>query len=603
MSRPSAKHVYLRSLPYYREYWGKTLIAVALTLLLVPFSLMRPWPLAFILFRVLRPGWDGHLGPFEVGVFRMPEVDFSGVDSSQLIVGACVASVVVHLLAGLVSYGAVMLFLRVGFQAQWKLRTELYEALHTLPLAYHDRTRSADSSYRVAYDAQCIQTIYAKWTFLFQTLVTLSSTFWMMWKLDRELSLLALVVVPVMLVSFRMFARIIRRQAVEISERESEVLMAATEGLASVRMVQAFGRESDEVAQLARFAGGSRESNMRMQHSSMLSNLLISTLLAVSTAAIYYVGSHHVRDGGLSLESLFAIATYIITLYQPLDTLTQVGWDMEKAAASVQRCFEVIDHENEVPEPVKPVVLGRCRGALEFRRVTFGYRVDRPILCGVDVVVPAGKTVAFVGGTGSGKSTLLSLVPRFYDPLEGEVLLDGVRIRDLSKRELRSHIGIVLQDTLLFSSTVRENIAYSRPEATEAEIIAAARRAQAHDFITGLPQGYDTPVGERGGHLSVGQRQRIGIARAFLKDAPILLLDEPTSALDPSTESAIMATMEELMRGRTTLIITHRIATIHRVDWIVVIGPGGVVEEGTGPDLLEQGGVYARLHAAANAAG
>jgi ATP-binding cassette subfamily B protein/subfamily B ATP-binding cassette protein MsbA len=603
MSRPSANHVYLRSLPYYREYWGKTLLAVLLTLLLVPFSLLRPWPLAFILFRVLRPGWDGQLGPFDMGGLHFPQVDLSEMESSHLVLGACVAAVVVHVLAGLASYGAIMLFLRVGYQAQWKLRTELYEAMHTLPLAYHDRTRSADSSYRVAYDAQCIQTIYAKWTFLFQTVVTLSSTFWMMWSLDRDLSLLALVVVPLMLVSFRMFARMIRRQAVEISERESEVLMAATEGLASVRMVQAFGREPDEVAHLSGYAAGSREANMRMQHSSLLSNLLISTFLAISTVAIYYVGSHHVGKGLLSLESLFAIATYIITLYQPLDMLTQVGWDMEKAAASVQRCFEVIDHDNEVPEPANPRVLGECRGELEFRDITFGYRADRPILSGVNVRVPAGKTVAFVGGTGSGKSTLLSLVPRFYDPVRGEIVLDGVPIRELSKRELRQHIGIVLQDTLLFSTTVRANIAYGRPDATDEQIVAAAKRAQAHEFIMGMPQGYDTPVGERGGHLSVGQRQRIGIARAFLKDAPILLLDEPTSALDPSTESAIMATMEELMRGRTTLIITHRIATIHRVDWIVVIGPGGVMEEGTGPDLLARGGVYARLHSAANAAG
>jgi ABC-type multidrug transport system fused ATPase/permease subunit len=205
-----------------------------------------------------------------------------------------------------------------------------------------------------------------------------------------------------------------------------------------------------------------------------------------------------------------------------------------------------------------------------------------------------------VGGTGAGKSTLLSLVPRFYDPTSGRVTLDGRDLRQITKKSLRAQIGIVLQDTLLFSTTVRENIAYGRPEASEAEIIEAARRAQADDFIRQLPDGYDTPVGERGGHLSVGQRQRIGIARAFLKNAPILLLDEPTSALDPTTESAIMETIKELMRGRTTLIVTHRLATIHRVDQIAVLDHGRIVEKGTGPELVARGGVYAKLYASGN---
>jgi ABC-type multidrug transport system fused ATPase/permease subunit len=211
--------------------------------------------------------------------------------------------------------------------------------------------------------------------------------------------------------------------------------------------------------------------------------------------------------------------------------------------------------------------------------------------------------VAFVGGTGAGKSTLLSLVPRFYDPTEGRLSLDGHDLRDLTKKSLRSQISIVLQDTLLFSTTIRENIAYGRPEATEEEIIEAGKRAQAHDFIMAMPDGYRSQVGERGGHLSVGQRQRIGIARAFLKNAPILLLDEPTSALDPTTEAAIMDTIEELMRNRTTLIITHRIATVHHMEKIVVLGKGGVIEEGAGPELVARGGAYAGLYYSANLGG
>jgi ABC-type multidrug transport system fused ATPase/permease subunit len=234
---------------------------------------------------------------------------------------------------------------------------------------------------------------------------------------------------------------------------------------------------------------------------------------------------------------------------------------------------------------------------IEFQNVSFGYAQDRQVLHDVDLHIDPNQIVAVVGGTGAGKSTLLSLVPRFYDPTVGNVSLDGRNVRDVTKKSLRAQIGMVLQDTLLFSTTVRENIGYGRPDATDEEIVEAARRAQADNFIQQLPNGYASLVGERGGHLSVGQRQRIGIARAFLKNAPILLLDEPTSALDPTTESAIMETIKELMRGRTTLIVTHRLATVHDVDLIVVLENGRVIEQGRGPDLVARGGIYAKLYA------
>jgi ABC-type multidrug transport system fused ATPase/permease subunit len=295
-----------------------------------------------------------------------------------------------------------------------------------------------------------------------------------------------------------------------------------------------------------------------------------------------------------------AIGTYLITFYQPLDALTQIGWDLEKAAAGAQRCFEILDRADDVPDAPDAKPLTSCRGDIVFEHISFGYDEQRQILRDVNLHLTPGQTVAFVGGTGAGKTTLLSLVPRFYDPTAGRILLDGNDLRTITKKSLRSHISIVLQDTLLFSTTIRENIAYGRPGATEEQIIEAARRAQAHDFIMAMPHGYRSQVGERGGQLSVGQRQRIGIARAFLKNAPILILDEPTSALDPTTESAIMTTLEELMRGRTTLIITHRIATIHRLEKIVVLADGTVAEEGAGPELVAREGVYAGLYRSAN---
>jgi ABC-type multidrug transport system fused ATPase/permease subunit len=269
---------------------------------------------------------------------------------------------------------------------------------------------------------------------------------------------------------------------------------------------------------------------------------------------------------------------------------------MEGATAGAKRCFEVLDRADDVVDLANAIAIESVQGAIGFRNVSFGYAQDRHVLHDVDLAIAPNQIVALVGGTGAGKSTLLSLVPRFYDPNSGDVSIDHRDVREITKKSLRAQIGIVLQDTLLFSTTVRENIAYGRPDATEEEIIDAAKRAQADEFIRDLPNGYASLVGERGGHLSVGQRQRIGIARAFLKNAPILLLDEPTSALDPATEAAIMNTIKELMRGRTTIIATHRLATIHDVELIVVLEKGRVVEQGRGEELVKRGGVYAKLY-------
>jgi ABC-type multidrug transport system fused ATPase/permease subunit len=269
---------------------------------------------------------------------------------------------------------------------------------------------------------------------------------------------------------------------------------------------------------------------------------------------------------------------------------------MEGATAGAKRCFEVLDRRDDVVDSPDAVAISTSEGAIAFQAVNFGYSSDRCILRDVNLRIEPNQIVGLAGGTGAGKSTLLSLVPRFYDPTSGSITLDGRHVRQITKKSLRAQIAIVLQDTLLFSTTVRENIGYGRPDATEDEIIEAARRAQADEFIRQMPQGYDSLVGERGGHLSVGQRQRIGIARAFLKNAPILLLDEPTSALDPTTESAIMDTIKELMRGRTTLIATHRLATIHNLDQIIVVEHGRIVEQGRGADLVARGGVYAKLY-------
>ncbi len=590
--------IYRRALGYYRPFLGQTIAATVVMLILIPFNLLKPWPLAFVIGEVLPAAIRGDTTQLAFAGFSVGDWSVS-----RIVGTACIAVVVIHIVSGWLNLMATMLYLRVGLHGLLKLRTDLYACLHSLPLKFHDARRSADSSFRVAYDSQALQTFYAKATFIFQTAITIVSTLAAMAWLDWQLTGLSLIVLPLMIATFRQFARRIRDEATIIAERESAVLTQVQEGLSSVKMVQAFGREEYEVDVFRHRARGSLEANIRLQNTSMRSALIVSTLLAISTAAICWLGARHVLDGSLQLKSLIAIigfGGYLLMFYAPLESLTQVGWDLEKAAAGAQRCFEVLDHLDDVADSPTAKALEHARGEITFEHVRFGYSPDRDILRDVDVRIAPGQTVAFVGGTGAGKSTLLALVPRFYDPSGGRITLDGHDLRDITKKSLRSHISIVLQDTLLFSTTIRENIAYGRPDATEEEIIEAAQRAQAHEFIMATADGYRSQVGERGGHLSVGQRQRIGIARAFLKNAPILILDEPTSALDPTTESAIMTTLEELMRGRTTLIITHRIATIHAMEKIVVLGDGRVLEEGRGPELVTRGGAYAKLYRSAH---
>ena len=571
--------IYRRVLRYYRPFWGQTSFGLVLTLCGIGLNLLKPWPFKIIVDDFLRTN----------GAARS--------DWRLWIPLLCVALVVIQLFWGIINWITNYLFVKIGLQALLKLRTDLYSYLQSLSLKYHDMRRSSDSSFRVAYDSQSIQTIYNKgFTNIFGSTITLAGTFLIMVRLDWQLTLLSLAIVPPVVGAIYFFAHRIRRESTFIQERESAILAQVQEGLSSIRMVHAFGREEFEVGQFHQQASQSLQANLRLTLTNVNSALVISTLMVVGTAAMYYVGTLHVLAGTLTLGSLLVFSAYLLMLYQPLESLTYTAWAMEGATAGAKRCFEVLDGQDDVVDSPEAIAIAETKGALRFQNVSFGYAQNRNVLHHVDLAISPNQIVALVGGTGVGKSTLLSLVPRFYDPTEGSIAIDGRDLRAITKKSLRAQIAIVLQDTLLFSTTVRENIAYGRPDATEDEIVDAARRAQADDFIRQLPTGYASPIGERGGHLSVGQRQRIGIARAFLKNAPILLLDEPTSALDPATEAAIMETIKELMRGRTTLIATHRLATIHNCDQIVVLERGSVVEQGRGPELVARGGVYADLY-------
>jgi ATP-binding cassette, subfamily B, bacterial len=571
--------IYRRVLRYYQPFWGRTILGLLLSLVGIGLNLLKPWPFKIIVDDFLRPT------PAARGDWR------------TWVPLLCLALVVIQFVWGIMNWITNYLFVKIGLQALLKLRTDLYSHLQRLSLKFHDARRSADSSFRVAYDSQSIQTIYNKgFTNIFASAIALIGTFIVMLRLDWVLTLLSLAIVPLIVAAIYFFARRIRRESTSIQEHESAVLAQAQEGLSSIRMVHAFGREDFEVMQFHQQAQQSLQANLRLTLTNVNSALVISTLMVIGTAAMYYVGTLHVLAGTLSLGSLLVFSAYLLMLYQPLESLTYTTWAMEGATAGAKRCFEVLDRQDDVRDSPNAVDISSAKGAIGFDSVNFGYAESRSVLHDINLSIAPNQIVGLVGGTGAGKSTLISLVPRFYDPTTGFVMLDGRDVREITKKSLRAQIAIVLQDTLLFSTTVRENIAYGRPDATEEEIIEGARRAQADEFIQQMPQGYNSLVGERGGHLSVGQRQRIGIARAFLKNAPILLLDEPTSALDPATEAAIMETIKELMRGRTTLIATHRLATIHNLDEIIVLDHGRIIEQGRGPELLTRGGVYAKLY-------
>ena len=588
--------IYLRTLRYFRAYSGHTILAVLLMSAGIGFNLLAPWPFKYVVDGILQP--KNAAGVSSAHAFIAEWFSWTSDRGAALTLFVIMALIAV--VSGLVNLLSNTLLIKIGLKALLHLRTQLYSCLQSLPLQFHDTRRSSDSSFRVAYDSQSIQTIYNKgFATIFGAVVTLVGALTIMFRMNWQLTLVSMIVIPPLYWAIQHYGDRIRRESTTIQERESDLLATTQEGLGSIRMVQAFGRESFEVSQFVRHATRSLEANFRLNMTSMKSALLVTTLIALGTSAMYYVGTIQVLDGRLSIGDLTVFVAYLATLYQPIQQLTYTAWALEGAAAGAQRCFEILDREEETKDDPGAITMPAAKGEITFAGISFAYDPKAPVLSGVDLAIAPGETVAFVGGTGAGKSTLLSLVPRFYDPTAGIVRIDGHDLRGITKASLRAQIGMVLQDTLLFSSSIRENIAYGREGASEAEIIEAARRAQAYDFIMAQPQGFDTPVGERGGHLSVGQRQRLGIARAFLKNAPILLLDEPTSALDPSTEKAIMETIAELMKGRTTLIITHRLSTVHHLGRVVLLEHGRIAEQGTGPELLAAGGSYARLYHAA----
>lgn len=587
-------NLYRRVIFYYRPFLGSILVALSLLLLTIALNLLKPWPLQYIIDTIIPQA----TGLPVKEIYSWVPAELPWLNALFYTVSIFVA---IHLLNGFFSMVNNYWLVAIGLKALLRLRTEVYSYLQSLPLRFHDSRRSGDSSFRVAYDTQAIQTFFNRgFATIISSGITLIGTFCFMFSMNVFLTLLSLCVVPFLVGAIFFFADRVRRQSAAVQQEESDVLSKVSEGLSSIRVVHAFGREDYEVQAFNKEASDSLEANRKLTLTNVTSSLIVGLITALGTALLMYYGVLEVQSARLSLGELTVFIAYLVMLYQPLEQLSYTVWAMEGAAAGAGRVFEILDTKNDVKDDPHATPFQPSSGTIELKNVHFAYSADQPILKGISFKIESGKTVALVGGTGAGKTTVLSLIPRFYDPTSGEVILDNQDIRHVQKQTLRQQISMVLQDTALIPGTIQENIAYGKPGASQAQIVAAAVAAQASTFIDSLPLGYSTQVGERGVRLSGGQRQRIGIARAFLRNSPFLLLDEPTSALDLKTESDLMSTLKHLMQKPTTLIITHRLSTIHHADCIHVLEHGKIVESGTGPELLARNGLYAELWNAPN---
>lgn len=553
-------------------------------------NLLGPWPLKIVLDNVLksRPA-QGWLNQFILS--------FTGHDSLRVIEFAALAVLGIAVIGAACSYVEKYVTTSVGQWVMHDLRRAVYSHIQRLSLAYHVHKQTGDLISRVTSDIDAIQSFIASG--LLGALisgVTLVGMLGVMLYLNWRFTLIALSVAPPLFFVVYTYTRRIKKASREVRKKEGEIVSTIQEVLSSIHVVKAFAREDFEQRRLEEESLEGVEIALRARSLKAKLSPIVEILIAVGTALVLWFGARMVLAGALSAGSLVIFIAYLGKMYKPMQELSKMTDSYSKAAVGYERIREVLETNGVIQDLPGARRAPRFKGRIQFENVDFCYETDVPVLNQVSLDIPAGTVAALVGPTGAGKSTIISLIPRFYDPTAGVVKIDGSDVRRWQQKSLRQQISFVLQETLLFHGPIWSNIAYGKPDATRAEIMRAAELANAHEFIEKLPDGYNTVVGERGITLSGGQRQRIAIARAIIRDTPILILDEPSSGLDAASEKLVFEALDRMMEGKTSIVIAHRLSTIRKADVIFVVKDGSIVERGSHDELLKRGGLYAELH-------
>jgi subfamily B ATP-binding cassette protein MsbA len=607
-------------LPYAQPYRRPLAGALALLIFQVCTDVLQPLPLKVVIDNVLRHK------PLHLTLWGPLTAWLSGLPARDLLTLLCAAMLGLAVLDGLFTYLANDHITSIGQRIIFDVRRALFAHIQRLSLPFHDNQRTGDLVTRLTNDISNMQDLMVSVVMIFSVnLLTVLGIAAIMLTMDWQFTLIALSIMPVLFAVMRYYSTRIKAATRRARKKEGEIASVVQETISSIRIVQAFTREEHEQVRFDQHNQASRDANMDAIHMQSRFTPLVDILMTLGMVLIVWYGAHRIQDGQLTLGALLVFLTYLRNLYQPVKQLAKLANVISKASASAERIVEILDTSPQVRDEPGAREAPALRGAVTFEHVSFSYnpqsqlpsdRHNTPVLQDVNLTVPAGTTVAVVGSTGAGKTTLVSLLTRFYDPTEGRVCIDGYNLRELTVHSLRRQVAVVPQEPVLFRATIWENIAYGLAEVPPGfspawlehmgakdrtktfmdRIIEAARQANAHEFIERLPAGYHTVLGERGNTLSGGQRQRLAIARAIIRNAPILILDEPTSGLDAASEQLVMEALERLMEGRTTFVIAHRLSTIRRANLILVVEGGRIVESGTHGQLYASSGRYRQLY-------